>query len=122
MHVTTKPEQQGPPSYQGDAAQQRLDEARAWLTAALAPYVDGEPIDWALRLDPCAALSGSYAWSTVALLPGESQTREIELWRRKHYEPGLLAKSLGSLGWAQVAACRYRDAQPGELHVYRRGG
>ncbi|MFO0575643.1 MAG: hypothetical protein U1A78_16730 [Polyangia bacterium] len=104
---------------QGEAARRQLDEAKPWLTTALAPYVDGEPIEWTLRMDPDAALPGSYAWSAVALLPGASASREIELWRRKHYQPAPLRERLGALGWEQVAACRYGEALPGELQVYR---
>ncbi|MFO0576102.1 MAG: L-histidine N(alpha)-methyltransferase [Polyangia bacterium] len=107
---------------QGEAAQRRLDEAKPWLAAALAPYAGGEPIEWTLRLDPDAALLGSYAWSAVALFPGESPPREIELWRCKHYQPASVSGRLGALGWEQVAACRYGEALPGELQVYRRCG
>ncbi|MFO0574264.1 MAG: hypothetical protein U1A78_09710 [Polyangia bacterium] len=107
---------------QGEAVQRQLDEAKPWLTTALTPYAAGEPIEWTLRLDLDAALPGSYAWTAVALLPGESPPREIELWRRKHYQPAPLRERLGALGWEQVAACRYGEALPGELQVYRRGG
>ncbi|MFO0577267.1 MAG: hypothetical protein U1A78_24950 [Polyangia bacterium] len=107
---------------QGEAAQRHLDAAKPWLTAALAPYAAGEPIEWTLRLDPDAALLGSYAWSAVALFPGESPSREIELWRHKHYQPALVSERLRTLGWEQVAACRYGEALPGELQVYRRCG
>lgn len=106
---------------QGEAAQRLLDEAKPWLTTALAPYATGEPIEWTLRLEPDAVLPGSYAWSAVAILPGEFQPREIELWRRKHYQPAPLRERLGALGWEQVAACRCGEALPGELQVYRCG-
>ncbi|MFO0577439.1 MAG: hypothetical protein U1A78_25830 [Polyangia bacterium] len=107
---------------QGEAAQRQLDEAKPWLTTALAPHASGEPIEWTLRMDPDAALPGSYAWSAVAILPGEFQPREIELWRRRHYQPAPLCERLSALGWEQVAACRYGEALPGELQVYRRCG
>ena len=107
---------------QGEAAQRQLDAAKPWLTAALTPYVDGEPIEWTLRLEPDAALPGSYAWSAVALLPGEFPPREIALWRRKHYQPAPLRERLCALGWEHVAACRYGEVLPGELQIYRRCG
>ncbi|MFO0580078.1 MAG: hypothetical protein U1A78_39395 [Polyangia bacterium] len=107
---------------QGEAAQRQLDAAKPWLTTALAPYATGEPIEWTLRLDPDAALSGSYAWSALAILPGESPPREIELWRRKHYQPAPVSERLGALGWEPVATCRYGEVLPGELQVYRRCG
>ena len=105
---------------QGHAAQRRLDDAGAWLTGALAPHVSGVPMEWTLRLDAGAGLPGSYAWSAVALVAGGAQTREIELWRRRHYQPALLLERLRALGWEQVAACRYGEAEAAELQVYRR--
>ena len=105
---------------QGGAARRCLDEAKAWLTTALAPYTEAEPIEWTLRLDARTTLPGSYAWSAVARLPDESRLREIEPWRRTHYQPAVLSERLGALGWEQVAACRYGEALPGELQVYWR--
>ncbi|MFO0575501.1 MAG: hypothetical protein U1A78_16020 [Polyangia bacterium] len=105
---------------QGDPMRQRLADAQAWLTGALVPYVDGGPLEWTLRLDAGGAVPGSYAWSAVARLPGTLRPREIELWRRKYYQAAPLARCLRALGWEQVAACRYGDALPAELQVFRR--
>ena len=105
---------------QGDAAQRRLDDASAWLTGALAPHVGGAPMEWTLRLDAGAGVPGSYAWSAVALVAGDAKAREIELWRRRHYQPAQLRERLAALGWELVAACRYGDADTDELQVYRR--
>ena len=105
---------------QGAAAQQRLDAAAAWLTTALSPYSDGEPLAWSLRLNSGEGIRGSYSWTAVASGHASSGPCAIELWRCKYYESAPLIEQLYALGWEHVAACAYGGPLPGELQVYRR--
>ena len=107
-------------SRQGDAANQFLDEAQEWLTAALAPHVLARPSEWALRLDTQERIPGCYAWCVLATVNTDPGPRTIEVYRRRHYDPARLATCLRALGWDPVAAPLVGDSGDSAVHLFRR--
>ncbi|MFO0579765.1 MAG: hypothetical protein U1A78_37810 [Polyangia bacterium] len=107
-------------SRQGEAANEFLDEAEEWFTAALAPHVLARPSAWALRLETQERMPGCYAWCVEAKVDTVAGPRTIEVYRRRHYDPAQLAACLRALGWEPVTAPLVGDSEDSAVHLFRR--
>lgn len=107
-------------SRQGEAANQFLDDAQEWLTAALAPHALARPSEWTLRLETQERVPGCYAWCVEAKVDTDPGPCTIEVYRRRHYDPARLATCLRALGWEPVAAPLVGDSEYSAVHLFRR--
>jgi transcriptional regulator with XRE-family HTH domain len=94
----------------------------AWLSGPLWRQGSGvTSVDWAWYVDTQRAVAGSYALEAQATVRGGDRAdRRFSMFRFARYDPAPLAACLRALGWEELGALTYGEAQ--SLRLYRKSG